>query len=142
MNMNRTISLSCLFALALTISSNAFASKCVDQILKNNGWDQLSQSQADCLTKNADFISATNELCNKKQTAPSEMFQKYLEMESEYKAKFAAMSSEPVGSSQWNVLVMELRQIETEWKVYGYKNEVEVIKWTLLQPAAKSCAGN
>lgn len=142
MSTMRTIFLNGLAILALTTSSTAFASKCGQQILKNNGLDPLSQSQIDCFAQNADFANVTAELCNKKRLAPSEMYQKYLESEVEFNAALAEMNALPQGSPLRSALAFKIRNIERDWQVFGYKDEVQMIQWTYLQPAAKACLSN
>lgn len=129
----------CVLGLFLSTSVFAQGSLCVNQVLKTYKWDQLAQSQTDCMTKNANFVSAAKVLCNSKLTAPSEMFQRYLTHMTAYNAKLAEMRNETVGSPRFNILAMELRQIETDWLLFGYRRELDEIKWTLLEPAAKSC---
>ncbi|MCO5142482.1 MAG: hypothetical protein M9962_05270 [Oligoflexia bacterium] len=130
-----------LTALVLTfgLQTHAKASVCIEKILKFNQWEQASQSQVECLLNDENFLHATKELCNKKRSAPSEMFKKYLAAEAKYNEIMAKLREVPVGSPKMNALAYELRQAETDWIIFGYKNEVQYIQWTYLRDAEANC---
>jgi len=109
--------------LLLILSTNANASKCVDQILAHKGRAPLSPERAQCMINHADFVSATQYLCSPNQDNISKEFKLSLGYEVQYKQTLELLKSE--ADPAQSPYLRELNRIETEWMIFGYRNEVE-----------------
>ena len=107
--------------LFLALTSNAQASEgCAYVLLADTAPEQIEQ--APCVAANDDFKKSADWLCS--QDSVSVPYQAYVG----YQTKIDAFYEELQNSNALTptpIQISELRTIERDWKVYGYKLEIE-----------------
>lgn len=121
--------------LLLALTTNAQASEGCAYVLLADTAPQIEQ--APCVAANVDFKKSAEWLCS--EDSVSLPYQAYVG----YQTKIDAFYEELQNSNALTptpVQISELRTIERDWKIYGYKLEIES-SLSFVAKALRTCSG-
>lgn len=112
---------------------------CPQKILEEKGWTQAPENFIQCMVKHQNFNDTVKELCSKNQKKLSKSFAAYLTAKDKYDKALADLRQnlEQTGKPD-GYLVTMLNQAQTNWEIFGYRQDVEIL-FSILSRAEYDC---
>jgi hypothetical protein len=119
--------------------AQAKASDCPSQVIKNQKWNYLTEDQIQCMHVHNSFLESLSYLCSKDKSALSKEYAKYRSYELAYEEASKAFSNSTSPSDRAR-FQFELRKIDREWTIFGFRTEVSQAM-SLGYDAEYQCSG-
>ena len=126
-------------AMFISMPAMAAPSACLKGIIEAQEWSELTSKQIECLSQAEEVKVSLAGLCSPNQKDFSAMYKSYREYEIAHKEAFEKMQAATDENSK-NIAIIDVRQIEREWMVLGFKNEVATLLWPIWQVKSR-CEG-
>lgn len=109
----------------LLFATNTFAS-CPDKIWDDKGWKDVPLEVKSCIMESDTFTNAiiNGQLCTDDKLDVSDEYKKYLDYKQTFDAKLEEYRNEE-NSAMRQFLADELRAIERDWLIFGYRVEIQ-----------------
>lgn len=103
---------------------------CIDQLVKP---EQLA-----CVQASKNFAQINSLLCANNNRDFSAKYQTYLKHKNDWNETFEKWKALPTGASEKMALKMRLDSIQRDWRIYGFRDEVEYAQ-ALIDVAGRQC---